>query len=166
MSKIAVGLLLSVVLVGCSNLGTTRTVNGNVVQNIEDPNDLGSIAYVDYYDINTLRTAEKEKAELAFEQPDYSKIPPNGYLLAHIKTPTIESANTKWWKTVVVDEGGKVLAKKQGSPSVASYETTNGITVWKNSMLVVLPEIQPPFNVYIVSDLLNKRWGYKVLAKN
>ncbi|HHP0514346.1 TPA: hypothetical protein ACRZ3R_005192 [Vibrio harveyi] len=166
MNKIVVGLILSFVLVGCSNLGTTRAVNGNIVQNIEDPNDFGSIAYVDYYDVDTLRAIEKKKAELAFEEPDYSKIPVNGYLLAHVKTPTIESADTKWWKTVVVDEAGNVLAKKQGSASVASYETTNGITVWKNSMLVVLPEVQPPFNVYIVSDLLNKRWGYKVLGEN
>lgn len=166
MNNIALGLLLSFVLVGCSNLGTTRTVNGNVVQNIEDPNDFGSIAYVDYYDVDTLRAIEKKKAELEFGKPDYSQIPVNGYLLVHVTTPTIESADTKWWKTLIVDDAGNVLTKNQGSTNIASYEITNGITVWKNAMLVVLPEVQPPFNVYIVSDLLNKRWGYKVLNKN
>jgi len=61
MNKIAVGLLLSFVLIGCSNLGAIRDFNGNVVKNIEDPNDFGSIAYADYYDIDTLKAVEKSK---------------------------------------------------------------------------------------------------------
>ena len=165
MNKVVVGLLVSLILVGCSNLGTIRAVNGNKVQNIEDPNDYGSIAYVDYFDVDTLKKNEIKRADLAFEKANISDIPKYGYVIAHVKTPTIESADTKWWKVVIVDEAGKVITSKKGQGDVANYETSNGVTVWKNSILVELPKISPPFNVYIVSELQNKRWGYKVLGQ-
>ena len=74
MNKVVVGLLVSLILVGCSNLGTIRAVNGNKVQNIEDPNDYGSIAYVDYFDVDTLKKNEIKRAVITMGYLFFSKI--------------------------------------------------------------------------------------------
>lgn len=158
-------MVLALVLASCSNLGSVRTVNGNRVEVIEDPKDFGSIAYVEYFDYETLKARERKRAELAFEEPDYSSLLPNGYILVNVKTPTIGSANTKYWRVVVKDKSGEVVKRYQGKNSIADHQTTNGVTVWVNTMVVALPEITPPFDVYVVSDLVEKRWGARVLGK-
>lgn len=163
--RIILSLIFSLLLGGCSNLGSIRTVNGNKVQNIEDPNEFSSIAYVNYFDVSTLKNEEDKKAELAFRKPDYSEVPKNGYVAAHVSTHTLESANTSWWRVVVRDNTGKVISSKKGSDKVAKPYTANGITTWNNSIVVLLPEIELPFDVYVISELTNKRWGYKVLGK-
>ena len=157
--------IMVITIWGCSNLGSIRVTNGNKIENIEDPQDFGSIAYVDYFDYETLIEEKKQQASLAFEEPDRSDIPENGLIIAYVKTPEIESANTKWWQVVIKDNHGEVVKRVHGDDSVANYETTNGITVWKNSILVEMPRISPPFDVYIISDVHKKRWGYRVLGK-
>jgi hypothetical protein len=165
MKRLSISIICAFLLVGCSILGTTRNINGNSVMNIEDPEDFSSVAYVDYFDYQFLVEEEKEKAGLIFEEPNLTRIPEFGYIIAHFKTPSIGSANPKYWQVIIKDKSGKIVKKVRGRDDVANYNTTNGVTVWKNMILVTLPEIEPPFEVYIVSDISKKRWGYRVLAK-
>jgi len=165
MKSLVLSLTICFLLTACSNVGTVRSVNGNKVVNIEDPVDLYSVAYVDYYDVETLRAEEVKKAELTFGEPDFRKIPEHGYIRVHVKTPDIDSANTKWWTVVVKDKNGIVVVKRDGPNSIADYQTSGGITVWKNSLIVSLPELEAPFEVFIISNILKKRWGYQVTGE-
>ncbi|MCS6259047.1 hypothetical protein G3479_07235 [Shewanella baltica] len=153
-------------IIACSNLGSVRTVNGNKVEVIEDPQDLGSIAFVEYYDFTTLQQQENKRAELLFQKPDYTKLMKNGFVLANIVTPTLDSANTKYWVVVIKKSNGELVSTTKGQDILPSPKTLNGLTTWSNSLAVPLPEnIQPPFDVFVISELHQKRWGARVLSK-
>ncbi|MEL4300943.1 hypothetical protein ACE02Z_04950 [Shewanella xiamenensis] len=159
-------LIACIFTISCSNLGTVRTVNGNQVEVIEDPQDLGSIAYVEYFDFATLKQQEDQRAELVFQKPDYTKLMKNGFILAKIVTPTLDSANTKYWVVVIKKSNGELVSTTKGQDILPSPKTLNGLTTWSNSLVVPLPEnIQPPFDVFVISELHQKRWGARVLSK-
>lgn len=164
MMKLAI--FLSIMLLSaCSNLGTTRVTNGINILAIEDPEIFDTISWVDIFDYQTLANKKTKSAELAFQEANYDDIPKNGFIIVRLATSTIKSANTKFWRIVIKNKNGNVVAQETGPNKVANFRRTSDITPWVNSFLVLLPELEYPYEVYIISDILDKRWGFKVLGK-
>ncbi|WKD50517.1 hypothetical protein [Microbulbifer spongiae] len=162
MKKVLLAVLSIFVITGCSNLGVVRESNGNKIEVIEDPESFDTISYIDFYDYQALVEKEKQQAKLELRKVNFSKLPKYGYLVVNVTTPTIGSANTKFWTTIVQDNEGNVLLRKKGPNYVANHKTIGGYTSWRNLYIVNLPEIEKPFNVYVVDEVNSQRWGFKV----
>lgn len=144
---------------GCA-IPSSYQSNGYPVDRIEMPSTWSMGVGVDYVDRDMLIQREQKKAALAFSEADLSNIHP--YITVSLSTPTIGSANTKWWRVIIKDEIGNVVVDKTGNSRIARYETNAGITTWKNTMIVPIGDLEPPFDVYVIENISDNRWGFRI----
>ncbi|MEO0108805.1 MAG: hypothetical protein ABIK62_06505 [candidate division WOR-3 bacterium] len=143
------------------------------------PEDSGSWGHtwIDYKSPRQLEDELAKEAQLKmWSESEVAKrrcwIPAGGEVVVHISRGTLGSANTRWF-TVIVKDGDRELVRRQGEedipdwnpPSLYDRSATSG--EWWNLMVVSIPEpLERPINVYVIDDILKKRFEWTVIPED
>ncbi len=146
--------LLFLFIISCAS-NNLMVANGANIES-EKWNDGIGIFYDSYkYQLNELKLWDKE-----IVSQKSKTLPPGGTVTVHIIRQTIESANTRNFTVIVMEEGKEVFRKvgKDNFPK-ASSATAN----WISYLPVPIPKkLNHSFDVYIVDDIRLKKYHYKI----
>ena len=147
------------------SIGQRLLSHGSTIEVIETK----AKARIEYKSYKNLVNDIKKEAKLRMwsQNKINSKIqylPRGGYILIHVFSNIIDSANTKWWEYIVLSLNGKEILRKRGSNQIPNFTTsrTSATTWWNIDDLPLTNDNSQPFKVFVIDILGNKRSGFIV----
>ena len=148
------------------SIGQRLLSHGSTIEVIETK----AKARIEYKSYKNLVNDIKKEAKLRMwsQNKINSKIqylPRGGYILIHVFSNIIDSANTKWWEYIVLSLNGKEILRNRGSNSIPNFTTsrrTSATEWWNIDDLPLTNDNSQPFKVFVIDILGNKRSGFIV----
>jgi competence protein ComGC len=144
------------------SIGQRLLSHGSTIEVIETK----AKARIEYKSYKNLVNDIKKEAKLRMwsQNKINSKIqylPRGGYILIHVFSNIIDSANTKWWEYIVLSLNGKEILRKRGSNQIPNFTTsrTSATTWWNTDVVPLTNHNSQPFKVFVIDILSNKRSG-------
>jgi len=152
--------LLSIILYSCT-FNNLMVGNGAKIESEKFYNGTGLLYDSHNYLVKKLQKESKLKMwdSLKYNQ-ELKKLPPGGVLTVHIIRPTIGGASTDNFTVVIMQDGVEKerIVGEKNLPD-ASNLTENWISYFA---IALNKKYITPFDVYIIDDLREERYHYKV----
>lgn len=157
------GLIFSILLLtGCVTTSVKNEGNGYDITH--EPGKGGGVVNIEYRPPSLIVEDRKKRAQVAMTEPNLKHIPKGGMFIIKIEDITIDAANTENF-LYIVKKGDQEILRQEGEWDVPEVPSRVGSGRWWNTDIVFVKDaIEPPFDLYVVHKIREKRDKFTVSA--